>query len=194
MKSTSFVFFILVRDMFAWNFVKQNVCTCGRFKKCFSPFEGPCFTDKKIQKQIETKYDYLKDIEYKDTIGFVPPILVGKVIKVYDGDTITIASKLPNTENPIYRFSVRLHGIDSAEIKGKTANEKRIAIEARDKLHELIFGKMVHLKNISTEKYGRILADVYLDDLHVNQWMLDNNLAVLYDGGTKIRPPEWDSP
>ena len=193
MKCTSFVFFILVRDMFAWNFVKRNVCTCGRFKKCFSPFEGPCFTDKKIQKQIDMKYDYLKEIEYKDTIGFVPPILVGKVIKVYDGDTITIASKLPNTETPIYRFSVRLNGIDSAEIKGKTANEKRLAIEARDELHELIFGKMIHLKNISTEKYGRILADVYLDDLHVNQWMLDNGLAVPYDGGTKIRPAEWDA-
>jgi endonuclease YncB( thermonuclease family) len=179
--------------MFAWNFVKQNVWVCGRFKKCFSPFERPCFTDKKIQKQIDTKYDYLKDIEYNDTIGFVPPILVGKVIKVYDGDTITIASKLPNTENPIYRFSVRLNGIDSAEIKGKTANEKRLAFEARDRLHELIFGKMIHLKNISTEKYGRILADVYLDELHVNQWMLDNGLAVPYDGGTKQRPIEWDT-
>jgi endonuclease YncB( thermonuclease family) len=51
---------------------------------------------------------------------------------------------------------------------------------------------MIHLKNISTEKYGRILADVYLDDLHVNQWMLDNGLAVEYDGGTKQRPVEWD--
>lgn len=178
--------------MFAWKFIKRNVCTCGRFKKCFSPFNTPCFNDKKIQKQIDTKYEYLKDIEYKDTIGFVPPILVGKVIKVYDGDTITIASKLPNTEKPIYRFSVRLNGIDSAEIKGKTANEIKFAFEARDKLYELIYGKMIHLKNISTEKYGRILADVYLDDLHINKWMLDNNLAVKYDGGTKQRPTEWD--
>jgi len=178
--------------MLAWNFIKRNVCACGRFKKCFSPSLDNCFNDKQIFKQIDEKYDYLKDIEYKDTIGFVPPILVGKVIKVYDGDTITIASKLPNTETPIYRFSVRLNGIDSAEIKGKTANEKRIAIEARDKLRDLIFGKMVHLKNISTEKYGRILADVFIDDLCVNEWMLDNNLAVPYDGGTKKRPNEWD--
>jgi endonuclease YncB( thermonuclease family) len=179
--------------MFAWNFIKQNVCACGRFKKCFSPSDKACFTDKKIQKQIDTKYDYLKDIEYKDTIGFVPPILVGKVIKVYDGDTITIASKLSNKDKIIYRFSVRLIGIDAAEIKGKTTNEKRIAIESRDKLHELVFDKMVHLKNISTEKYGRILADVYLDDLYVNKWMLDNGLAVPYDGGTKNRPIEWDT-
>lgn len=180
--------------MFAWKFIKRNVCSCGRFKKCFSPFNTPCFNDKKIQKQIDAKYDYLKDIEYKDTVGFVPPILVGKVIKVYDGDTITIASKLSNKDKIIYRFSVRLIGIDAAEIKGKTANEIKLAFEARDKLHELVFGKMIHLKNISTEKYGRILADVYLDDLHINQWMLDNGLAIPYDGGTKHRPIEWDMP
>ena len=171
--------------MFAWNFIKQNVCACGRFKKCFSPFERPCFTDKKIQKQIDTKYDYLKEIEYKDTIGFVPPILVGKVIKVYDGDTITIASKLPNTEKPIYRFSVRLNGIDAAEIKGKTERERELAQEAKCALQKLILNKVVVLKNLKTEKYGRVLADVYLGDLHVNQWLLDNKYAVQYSGGKK---------
>jgi endonuclease YncB( thermonuclease family) len=119
--------------------------------------------------------------------------MVGKVIKVYDGDTITIASKLPNTETPIYRFSVRLSGIDSAEIHGKTQTEKKHAIIARDKLHDLIYGQMVHLKNISTEKYGRMLADVYLDNLHINKWMLDEQLAIPYDGGAKHRPQEWDN-
>jgi len=29
------------------------------------------------------------------------------------------------------------------------------------------------------------LADVYLGDLHVNQWLLDNKYAVQYSGGTK---------
>jgi micrococcal nuclease len=167
---------------------------CGRYKQCFSPKNrDDCVTDRQIALEIVSKSDYLKNIEYKDTVQFVPPVMVGKVVKVYDGDTITIASKLPNCETPIYRFSVRLSGIDSAEIKGKTANEKKIAIHARDKLYELIFGQMVHLKNMSKEKYGRILADVYLDDLHINKWMLDNGLAVPYDGGTKNRPAEWDS-
>ena len=39
--------------------------------------------------------DYLDTIDYKDTIPFIPPITTGKVIKVYDGDTLTLASKLP---------------------------------------------------------------------------------------------------
>ena len=54
------------------------------------------------------------------SILFVPPITEGEVIHVYDGDTITIVSKLPYDESPLYRFSVRLAGIDCAEIKGKT--------------------------------------------------------------------------
>ena len=71
--------------------------------------------------------DYLANIEYKDTVTFVFPIKYGKVVKVYDGDTITIAAKFPNTDGPIYRFSVRLDGIDTPEIKGKTQAEKDLA-------------------------------------------------------------------
>jgi endonuclease YncB( thermonuclease family) len=52
---------------------------------------------------------------------------------------------------------------------------------------------MVDLKNVSTEKYGRILADVYVDHVNINKWMLENKLAVPYDGGKKTRPPEWEN-
>ena len=131
-------------------------------------------------------------IDYKETIPFIPNIDSAYIIKVYDGDTITIASKLPNMNEPIYRFSVRLLGIDSPEIKGKSFTEKELAIKARDALHELIFDKMVTLQNVSTEKYGRILADVYLDDLHINKWMLLEKYAIPYDGRKKMRPIEWE--
>ena len=50
---------------------------------------------------------------------------------------------------------------------------------------------MVILKNVSTEKYGRLLADVYIDGENMNQWMLNNNYAVKYDGGTKSKPESW---
>jgi hypothetical protein len=42
--------------------------------------------------------------DWKDTVVFVPPITGGIVIKVYDGDTITIASKLPYDESKLYRL------------------------------------------------------------------------------------------
>lgn len=147
-------------------------------------------TDVILYSMSET--DYLTNIEYSDTIPFVFPIKYGKVIKVYDGDTITIAAKLPNTDGPIYRFSVRLDGIDTPEIRGKTEAEKELAKHVRDVLHEMIFGKIVELRNVSNEKYGRILADVYLGELNINQWLVSENLAVAYDGGKKQRPSSWD--
>jgi len=43
-------------------------------------------------------------IKWEDTTPFVFPISGGQVIKVYDGDTITIASKLPYDSSPLYRL------------------------------------------------------------------------------------------
>ena len=130
-------------------------------------------------------------IRIEDTVPFVFPIAGGTVIDVYDGDTITIASKMPYDESPLYRFHVRLNGIDSAEIKTKNATEKEAAKMAKNALQAIILQKSVVLKNVKNEKYGRILADVYLDDLHLNQWMVDNRYAVPYDGKTKQRPECW---
>lgn len=130
-------------------------------------------------------------IKWEDTIPFVFPITEGQVIKVYDGDTITIASKMPYPESPMYRFSVRLNGIDTPEIKGKNADEKEIAKKARDELSTLILNKTVTLKNVQSEKYGRILAEVYLEDVCLNEWMIEKKFAVKYDGGTKQIPESW---
>jgi len=135
--------------------------------------------------------DDLSNITYSNTIPFIPPITRGKVIKVYDGDTITIAAKLPYPESPIYRISVRLNGIDTPEIKGHTQKEKDLAKHVRDILHAKLMYKIVELQNTNTEKYGRLLADVYLDGICINDWMIQQGFAVSYDGGTKNRPEHW---
>ena len=124
-------------------------------------------------------------------IPFVIPITSGKVIKVYDGDTVTIQFKLPYKTSPLYKISVRLNGIDCPELKTKNAIEKECSTIAKDKVSELLLGNIIELKNVSMEKYGRLLADVYYKDKSVNQWLLDNHLAINYDGGTKQPPNNW---
>jgi micrococcal nuclease len=133
----------------------------------------------------------METINWKDTIEFTYPITSGQVIKVYDGDTITIASKMPYENSPLFRFNVRLYGIDTPEIKSKNENEKTLAKKARDSLSQLIMNKNVTLQNVKNEKYGRILADVYLGELHLNKWMIDQSFAVAYDGKTKENPVSW---
>lgn len=130
-------------------------------------------------------------IQWGDTTPFVAPVTQGRCIKVYDGDTITIAAKLPYKHSPIYRFSVRLNGIDTPEIRGKNEDEKNCAIIARDELKKIILNKTVYLQNVQTEKYGRILAEVLCDGININEWMINQRFAVKYDGGTKISPSSW---
>mgnify|MGYP001222278035 CR=1 FL=1 len=145
------------------------------------------------------------ECQLADTVTFIPDVRYGRVVKVYDGDTITIGAKLyPVKRNsPIYRFSVRLNGIDTPEIKGSGPEEHHVAILARDWLSNKIMGKMVYLDNVKFEKYGRLLATVYLVDTEkigykklqwtryhrektcLNQQMIDPKFAVSYDGGTK---------
>mgnify|MGYP001249365503 CR=1 FL=1 len=74
-----------------------------------------------------------KNIEWKDTKPYIPPVNSGLVIKVYDGDTITIATQIYN-DKTLYRFSVRLNGIDCPEMKTNNNNEKTVAIMAKNRV------------------------------------------------------------
>ena len=133
----------------------------------------------------------MEDILYKDTTPFIPPITGGKVIKVYDGDTITIASKLPYENSSMYRFSVRIKGIDCPEIRTHNLDEKEIALIAKKFVEDKCLNKIVELKNLSTEKYGRILADVFIDNINISDELIKNKLAVKYDGGKKLILDNW---
>lgn len=126
----------------------------------------------------------LADATYENAVPYIVPLQMGKVVKVYDGDTITVVSKFPN-DNKMYRFSVRLRNVDTPEMTSHDPVEKEKAIKARDALHGLIMGKIVLISNTANEKYGRILADIWIDNTHVNKWLIKNKYGVAYDGGTK---------
>lgn len=152
---------------------------------------GICFSRKKdIPPVVNNDLLWLEcPYECKSLPIYYPPISVAKVIKVYDGDTVTIASKIGEV---VYKFQVRLNGIDTAELRGTTGNTQRMAQLAKEKLHNIIFNEPIELKNICYEKYGRILCDIYYHDLHINQWMLDHHLAIPYDGKTKENVKVWE--
>lgn len=130
-------------------------------------------------------------VDPKSVKSFVPPITQGRVIKCYDGDTITIAAYLPYKNSELYKFSVRINGIDCPEIKSKCVSEKDCAQIAKKYVEDKILHKMVRLENVSLEKYGRILADVYIDNISIGDYLIGHRLAVKYDGGTKKIPDNW---
>ena len=166
------------------------------FKNCISSFS--CFsgcTKKKDDYSVMLSPFMYYNVKYADTVPFVPPVKQGIVIKVYDGDTITIASRLPIMpidEQPIYRFSVRLNGIDTPEIKGKDADEKQCAQKAKEYVSNMVMGKLITLEDVKLEKYGRLLATVLTDTgENLNELMINCRFAVKYDGGTKVSPVSW---
>jgi endonuclease YncB( thermonuclease family) len=168
-----------------------SICNCYKQNTARTSCYSINGQNKPIPRVLETAPFSDLNIKWNDTIPFIPPIDSGLVIKVYDGDTITIASQLPYLNSPMYRFSVRLRGIDCPEIKSKNKEEIECAEMAKKVMSDLVLHKMVTIKNLGTEKYGRILADAYLGDLNLNDYMLKQKLAVPYDGTTKVSPKNW---
>ena len=127
-----------------------------------------------------------KNLNFKELKFFYPPIKKGRVIRVYDGDTITIAARVPLLKNrDIYKFSIRLNRIDCPEIKTKNNEEKLYALRVRDLLSEKIMNKMVKVEILKTDKYGRYLAEIYYKRENISDWLLNNRYAIPYDGGKK---------
>ena len=93
-----------------------------------------------------------------------------KCVYVYDGDTVHIVFKQPHSTE-CFKWVIRINGIDTPEMKGKdiTEEEKIAAKNARDYVSNLVLNKFVRLENICNEKYGRILADVYIGDINLNE-------------------------
>lgn len=92
-----------------------------------------------------------------------------KVIKVVDGDTI----ELENGER------VRYIGIDTPETKHPSKPVEYYGKEAAEANAELVEGKQVRLEFDVQErdKYGRLLAYVYVDTIFVNAWLLEQGYA-----------------
>lgn len=85
-------------------------------------------------------------------VGVSGAEIVGRVVGVSDGDTITVLEDLDKG-----RFRVRLAGIDAPE-KGQAFGQK-----AKQYLSGLIFGKAVSVRFTTVDRYGRIVGRVYLD-------------------------------
>lgn len=133
----------------------------------------------------------IKDL--KTIPKYVPEITKGRVIKVYDGDTITIIGYVKNNSK-LFKFSVRLNNIDCPEIKSKNSadeTEYEIAVKAKNYVQDLILNEIVDLKDVNLDKYGRLLANVYFNNQNISDLLLLNKLAVQYSGKTKKVPKNW---
>lgn len=96
--------------------------------------------------------------------------------RVIDGDTIEIIIRLGF--NITVEQTIRLYGINAPEIKGKT---KEKGIIAKTWLINTISLKQIIVETFKdTEKYGRYLGIVYINNTNINQEMIKQGYAVEY--------------
>lgn len=105
------------------------------------------------------------------------------VSNVVDGDTIDV--NLDLGFDITVNTRLRLYGIDTPEIRTRDLVEKAEGKKATALVEEKILGKEVVLKIYKADKYGRYLADVYIDDECLNKTLVEQGLAKEYFGGTK---------
>ncbi len=117
--------------------------------------------------------------------------VVKKVYKVVDGDTIDVDIYLGFNISFFQR--VRLAGIDTPESRTTDKNEKVLGLEVKKRLDEILKAatKVVIRteKPDSTEKYGRILGWIFVDDqkTSINEDLIKDGFAWEYMGETKIK-------
>ena len=109
------------------------------------------------------------------------------VERVVDGDTIDVVLDLGF--DILHKCRVRLYGIDTPESRTRNLDEKARGKMAGSFLEEAIEdGEKVVIQTKlkdSKGKYGRVLGDVVVDDININQLMVKCHLAVAYHGQSK---------
>lgn len=116
-------------------------------------------------------------------------VKVDEVTSIYDGDTFRVnITGYPSIAGD--RIPIRINGIDTPEMKGKCTKEKALARKAKQfTVSKLRGAKLIELRNMQRGKYFRIVADVYADNESLADELIKNNLAVPYNGGTKMK--DW---
>ena len=95
-------------------------------------------------------------------------IIRGKVIKIADGDTLTL---LTDSDKKI---RIRLAGIDTPERKQPFGNT------AKNALAKLVFQKKILIETQTKDRYGRIVGTVFLDNQNVNNELIRQGMAWVY--------------
>ena len=99
-----------------------------------------------------------------------------KVVRVYDGDTVKAVGH-------DIEIKVRLVGIDAPETsKGKRKSGQPFGRKAEKHLAGLVLNKIVNIKGYGSDRYGRILGEIYIDDKNVNLEMVKTGYAEVYSG------------
>ena len=116
-----------------------------------------------------------------------------KLDRVVDGDTV---DALIDVGFDIwFKKRIRFKGVDTWESRTRNLEEKALGLKAKARTKELLEkvsskSGYFRLKSYGLGKYGRVLGELFIIDVDGKQWNVNETLikeghAYVYDGGTK---------
>lgn len=116
---------------------------------------------------------------------------VGRVLDVYDGDTVWLAVAYP--EHKVFKYRVRLYGYNAPEMHPLRAHAHReeeidAAKQSKEYLEQLLpESRLVDVEFFAYDKYGRPLVNLSVpgQDGTINDQMVRNGYGYAYFGGKK---------
>ena len=130
----------------------------------------------RVQRQLGWSHSCVASL----VLCFFPILLLPKAVlgqtsekvvitSCYDGDTCTSSTG----------EKIRLACIDTPELRGKRADPVP-AKAARDYLRELVVGRKVTIRRITTDRYRRTVAELLLNGSNVQQELVASGNASIY--------------
>jgi len=116
-----------------------------------------------------------------------------KLDRVVDGDTV---DALIDVGFDIwFKKRIRFKGVDTWESRTRNLEEKALGLKAKARTKELLEkvsskSGYFRIKSYGLGKYGRVIADIFIEDKNGKQWNVNQTLiseghAYIYDGGKK---------
>lgn len=109
-----------------------------------------------------------------------------KVLNIVDGDTVDLEIDVGFSISIKQR--ARLLGIDAPESKTKNLEEKALGLKAKKALQDLTKdNSSVIIKTHKDDKYGRLLVEIFINGVNINQKLISEGYAWSYSGATKTK-------
>ena len=118
-----------------------------------------------------------------------PPAPLSDVVDVVDGDTFHARPSAATPACTRLRYgmweSIRILGLDTPEMRGKCAAERRQARAAKARTTELLSSGRVTIERAGCDRYQRTLARVLVDGRDVAETLIGEGLGRPYEGGRR---------
>lgn len=96
----------------------------------------------------------------------------GRVVRVADGDTVTVLRE--HADGRKEQVRVRLSSIDAPE------RRQAYGTRSREHLAKLVFDRQVRIEEQGSDRYGRVIGVVHVDQVNANQEMVHAGMAWAY--------------